>query len=515
MTHSTDDTGRPPVRIGGTLAIEDIIAVAVGGALVEMDDRARSAMEASHAQVEGLLAEGRAVYAITTGVGHLASVPVSAAEAGRLQLNIVRSHAAGVGPPLPTEVVRAILLLRAHGLALGHSGVRPEVAGLLLACLNRGVHPLIPSQGSVGASGDLSPLAHVALVAVGEGEVEVGGVRLPAGRALESMGLEPVSLAPKEGVALVNGTQMMTACAALAVHRARLLCRTADIAGALTLEVLRGRSEAFHPRLHRLRPHPGQTASAANVVRLVGGSALLGSDASRIQDAYSVRCLPQVHGAVRDSVEHAARIVEVEINSATDNPLLFPDEGLVLSGGNFHGQPVAVVSDLLAFALAGLGTISERRIDRLLNPLLSGLPPFLSRESGLCSGLMLAQYTAAALASENKVLAHPASADSIPTSAGQEDHVSMGAGAARKALEVVANLEQIVAIELLCSAQAAEFLGPTGLGAGSRAAHAALREEIAPLEDDRVLSGDLERAAALVRRGKIVEAVERAVGPLD
>lgn len=515
MTHSADGTGRLPVRIGGTLAIDDVVAVASGRARVEMDDRTRAAMEVSRSQVEGLLAGGGAVYAITTGVGHLASVPVSLAEAERLQLNIVRSHAAGVGPSLPTDVARAIVLLRAHGLALGHSGVRPEVADLLVACLNRGVHPVIPSQGSVGASGDLAPLAHVALVVVGEGEVEVDGTRQPAAAALERLGLAPVSLAPKEGVALVNGTQMMTACVALAVHRARRLCRTADVGGALALEALRGRREAFHPRLHRSRPHPGQMVSAANVLRLVEGSALLGSDASRIQDAYSLRCLPQVHGAVRDAVEYAARTVEVEINSATDNPLLFPDEGLVLSGGNFHGQPVAIVADLLAVALAGLGTMSERRIERLLNPLLSGLPPFLSRDSGLCSGLMLAQYTAAALASENKVLAHPASADSIPTSASQEDHVSMGAGAARKALEVVANVEQIVAIELLCAAQAAEFSGLEKLGAGTRAAHAAIREEISPLEEDRVLAGELAQAAVLVRSGRVLEAVARAVGPLD
>ncbi|MBI3998648.1 MAG: histidine ammonia-lyase [Armatimonadetes bacterium] len=503
-----------PVEIGTSLSLDDVDAVATRAASVVMAASARRAVAAARAQVDRLVAEGRAVYAITTGVGQLASVSISPADAARLQLNIVRSHAAGVGPVLAQDVVRAMMLLRAHALALGHSGVRQEVIDLLVACLNRGIHPVVPEQGSVGASGDLAPLAHLALAVIGEGEVVVGGERQPAGPALERAGLRPLHLVAKEGVALVNGTQLMTAYGALASTRARRLCITADVAGAMSLEALRGRSAAFDPRLHRARPHPGQQASAANIRRMIAGSALVDSDPTRVQDAYSLRCMPQVHGATRDAAGYAARVVEVEINAATDNPLLFPEEDLVLSGGNFHGQPVALALDFLAAALAGLGTMTERRIERLVNPALSGLPAFLSPHGGLHSGLMLAQYTAAALASENKILAHPASADSIPTSANQEDHVSMGAVAARKAAQIVAHVEQILGIELLCAAQALEFRGSATMGRGTAAAYAAVREGVPPLDDDRVLAPDLEAAAALVRSGAIVRAVEQAVGPL-
>lgn len=502
------------VRLGGTLTIGDVVAVAEGRAEVEVPDRAREALAKARAQVDRIVAAGLPVYAITTGVGKLASVPVSREDADRLQLNIVRSHAAGVGSPAPTGVVRAMMLLRAHGLALGHSGVRPEVVDLLAALLNRGIHPIVPEQGSVGASGDLAPLAHLALALIGEGDVMVGGERLAASASLDQNGLRPLCLRAKEGVALVNGTQFMTGWGALTVHRALRLCTTADAVGAMTLEALRGGSAAFHPRLHQLRPHPGQQASAENVRRMIAGSALVDSVPTRVQDAYSLRCLPQVHGAVRDAVTYASGVVGVELNAVTDNPLLFPEEDLVLSGGNFHGQPVAVVMDFLAAALAGLGTMCERRVERLLNPALSGLPAFLSRDGGLRSGLMLAQYTAAALASENKVLAHPASVDSIPTSANQEDHVSMGATAARKAATVVAHLEQIVAIELLCAAQALEFRGGEAMGLGTAAGHAVLRETVPALDDDRVLAPDIEAATVLVRSGRLLEAVERAVGVL-
>ncbi len=503
------------VEIGATLTIEDVAAVAARAATVTMGAKARDAVAASRAQVERLIADGAPVYAITTGVGKLASVRISPQDSARLQLNIVRSHAAGVGPPLPEEVVRATLLLRAHGLALGHSGVRPEVIELQLACLNRGIHPVVPEQGSVGASGDLAPLAHIALALIGEGEVMAGGARRPAADALRAAGLSPLQLAPKEGVALVNGTQLMTASGALSVRRARRLCAAADAAGAMSLEALRGRSEAFHPRLHRARPHRGQQTSAANVRRMVEGSALIDSDPERVHDAYALRCLPQVHGAARDAVAYAAGVVEVEINAATDNPLLFPEDGLVLSGGNFHGQPVALALDFLSVALAGLGTMIERRVERLVNPALSGLPAFLSPEGGLRSGLMLAQYTAAALASENKVLAHPASADSIPTSANQEDHVSMGAAAARKAAQIVSHVEQIVGIELLCAAQALEFRKTAAWGRGTAAAHAAVRTAVPALNDDRVLAPDLAEAAALVREGRVVQAAGRVIGDVE
>ncbi len=502
------------VRLGGTLTIADVVAVAEGRARVEVPAHAREALASARAQVERIVAAGLPVYAITTGVGKLASVPVSREDADRLQLNIVRSHAAGVGPPAPAGVVRAMMLLRAHGLALGHSGVRPEVADLLAAFLNHGIHPIIPEQGSVGASGDLAPLAHLALALIGEGEVMVGVERLAASAALERFGLTPICLRAKEGVSLVNGTQFMTGLGALTVHRVLRLCSTADAVGAMTLEALRGCSAAFHPRIHQVRPHPGQQASAENVRLMVAGSALVNSVPARVQDAYSLRCIPQVHGAARDAAAYASCVVGVELNAVTDNPLLFPDEDLVLSGGNFHGQPVAVAMDFLAAALTGLGTMCERRVERLLNPALSGLPAFLSTDGGLRSGLMLAQYTAAALASENKVLAHPASADSIPTSANQEDHVSMGAAAARKAATVVAHLEQIVAIELLCAAQALEFRGAAAMGHGTAAGYAAVREAISVLDDDRVLAPDIEAATVLVRSGRLLEAVERAVGVL-
>lgn len=503
------------VEVGATLTIPQVVAVAARGARVTVTPAARTAVAASRAMVDRLVAGGTPVYGITTGVGRLASVRISPADAATLQLNIVRSHAAGVGGPLPSEVVRAMMVLRAHGLALGHSGVRQEVIDLLLGCLNRGIYPVVPEQGSVGASGDLAPLAHLALGLIGEGDVFVEGRRQPAAAALLAAGLTPLRLEAKEGVALVNGTQLMTGIGALTVDRAARCCRSADVAGAMSLEALRGRSEAFHPRLHRARPHQGQQASAANIRRATEGSGLLDSASDRVQDAYSLRCLPQVHGAVRDAVAQVAGVVEIEINAATDNPLLFPDQDLVLSGGNFHGQPVALALDCLAVAMAGLGAMVERRVERLVNPALSGLPAFLSRDGGLHAGLMLAQYTAAALASENKVLAHPASVDSIPTSANQEDHVSMGSAAARKAARVVDNLEQLVAIEVLCAAQALEFHAGVPVGRGTAAAYRAVREVIAPLVDDRALAPDLAAAASLVRDGRLLKTVESAVGTLQ
>ncbi len=505
------------VEIGRRLTIADVVAVATRGVSVSVAHGARAAIAAARAQVEVLINGSMPVYAITTGVGQLASVRISPADASQLQVNIVRSHAAGVGAPLGEDVVRAMMLLRAHGLALGYSGVRPEVVDLLVACLNHGIHPVVPEQGSVGASGDLAPLAHLALALIGEGEVFCGGRREPAATVLQRAGLAPLRLGPKEGVALVNGTQLMTGLGALVVSRAQQLAAAVDVTGAMSLEALRGRTAAFHPRLHRVRPHPGQQTSAANVRRVIGGSGLMDSDPVRVQDAYSLRCLPQVHGAARDAVAYGAGVIEVELNSATDNPLIFPDEALVLSGGNFHGQPVALALDFLGVALAGLGTIVERRIERLVNPTLSGLPAFLSPDGGLRSGLMLAQYTAAALASENKVLAHPASADSIPTSANQEDHVSMGAAAARKAAAILANIEQIVGIELLCAAQALEFRGGRAapVGGGTAAAYGVVRERIPPLTDDRVLAPDLDTAARLVREGSLLAVVSAAVGPLE
>jgi histidine ammonia-lyase len=504
------------VVVGEHLNIADVVAVARERAQVALSSRARERMARSREVVERVVRDGRIVYGITTGVGELAGVRISVDQSAQLQVNIVRSHSAGVGDPLPEEVVRAMMLLRAHALALGYSGIREPAVELLLAMLNRGIHPVIPAQGSVGASGDLAPLAHLALALIGEGDVRVEGRTVPAARAMAEVSLHPVVLQPKEGMALINGTQMMTACGALAVFDARALAACADIAGAMTCEALDGLIDAFDPRLHEVRPHPGQGRSAANLRRLLAGSDVPGSPQfpAKVQDAYALRCMPQVHGACRDAIQYTAQVVEIEMNSATDNPLIFPDEDRVISGGNFHGQPVALALDVLAIAVSELALIAERRIERLVNPHLSGLPAFLTQDSGLHSGLMLAQYTAAALVSENKVLSHPASVDSIPTSANQEDHVSMGAAAARKALQVVRHSQQVLGIELLCAAQALDLHRPQRQGAGTRPAYETVRGVIPKLEDDRVLAPDLAAAGELVRSGAVLRAVEQAIGEL-
>ena len=505
------------IEVGEHLTIPDVVRVARERAMVALSPAGRTRMDASRAVVERLMAEGRPIYAMTTGVGELAGERISREQSAQLQVNIVRSHCAGVGPPLSEAVVRAMLLLRAHGLALGRSGVQPYLVDLLVEMLNRGLHPLIPSQGSVGASGDLAPLAHLALALIGEGEVVVDGRRLPAGDALAAAGLRPAELAGKDGVALINGTHLMAGIGALAVWDARVLAGTADVAGAMTFEALRGHPEAFDPALHDARPHPGQRASAANLRRLIAGSEILAQprEGPKVQDAYALRCIPQVHGASRDALAYVRGVIEIEINSATDNPLVFSETGRIVSGGNFHGQPVALALDVLAIAASELAGIAERRIERLVNPHLSGLPPFLTRTYGLHSGLMLAQYTAAALVSENKVLSHPASVDSIPTSANQEDYVSMGAIAARKGAQVVEHAQQVLGIELICAAQALDFHAPRTPGQGSRPAAAAVREVVPPLDGDRVLAGDLAAGLHLVRSGAVLAAVETAVGALE
>ena len=504
------------IEVGAQLTVADVIAVARERAPVALSPHARARVRASRALVDLLVREGRTVYGITTGVGELAGVSISADQAAQLQVNIVRSHCAGVGEPLPDEIVRAMMLLRAHALALGYSGVREEPVALLLEMLNHAVHPLIPSQGSVGASGDLAPLAHLALVMIGEGEARRDGRQLGAAEALHQVGLRPVVLAAKEGVALINGTQLMTACGALAVFDARALAAAADIAGAMTCEALHGHTDAFDALLHDVRPHPGQRAAAANLRRLLAGSEVLAGRAgdAKVQDAYALRCMPQVHGATRDALEYAARVLEIEMNAATDNPLVFPEAERVISGGNFHGQPVALALDLVAIALSELASISERRIERLVNPHLSGLPAFLTADGGLHSGLMLAQYTAAALVSENKVLSHPASVDSIPTSANQEDHVSMGAIAARKALRVLRHAQQVLGIELLCAAQALDFHRPLRPAPGTQPAYDTVRAAVPALHGDRVLAPDFAAALGLVQSRAVVHAVEQAIGAL-
>jgi histidine ammonia-lyase len=414
-------------------------------------------------------------------------------------------------------VVRAAMLLRANAIAKGFSGARVQTVELLIACLNRGVLPVVPSRGSVGASGDLAPLAHLALPLVGEGEAIVDGERLDGASALRKVGLEPIRLASKEGLSLVNGTQFMAAMAALGLERARRLARSADIACSLTLEALQGSKSSFAPAVHRSRPLKGQGDSAANVLGLLEDSAITESHrwCDKIQDAYALRCAPQVHGACRDLLDYVDATVSVELNSATDNPLVLVEEGEIVSAGNFHGQPLAFALDVLAMAVAELASISERRIERLVNPSLSeGLPPFLVEEGGLNSGFMIPQYVAAALVSENKVLAHPASVDTIPTSAGQEDHVSMGNAAGLKALQVLDNVERTLAIELLAGAQAVEFLAPLRPGRGAGAAHGFVRTLSERLIEDRSLSADIERVAEAIRAGAVVAAVEREVGAL-
>ncbi|HEX2092658.1 MAG TPA: histidine ammonia-lyase [Longimicrobiaceae bacterium] len=498
---------------GGTLTLETIERIAQGGDVrVEPTPEAVERMRRSRAVVERAVERGAAVYGVTTGFGRLADVAIPLDRLEELQVNLIRSHAAGVGTPLPREEARAVTLLRANVLAKGYSGIRPEVVELLLELLNRGVTPVIPEQGSVGASGDLAPLSHLALVLIGEGEAEVGGEVLPGAEALRRAGLEPVRLKAKEGLALNNGTQFMTGLGALLCLRAERLVEAAEVVGAMSLEGLKGTPDAFHPAIQRARPHPGQLASSARLRTLLADSEIRESHRTgdpRVQDAYALRCMPQVHGAARNALAYVRSVLETEANSATDNPLIFPDEGeegLVMSGGNFHGQPVAQVLDLLAMVLADLASLSERRTERLVNPDLSGgLPAFLVAEPGLHSGFMMAQITAAALVSENKVLAHPASVDSIPTDANREDHVSMGAHAAVKARRVLRNAEAVLGIELMCAAQALDFLKPLRPGRGVETAYRLVRERIAPWVGDRVLAPDIEAVTALVREGTLAE----------
>jgi len=504
------------VSIDGTnLTLPLVYAVACDGARVRLDDEVRARVRAARDLVERVVRDDQRVYGVTTGFGRLKNVKIAPKDALELQLNLVRSHAAGTGDPLAADATRASMLLRAHSLARGNSGVRVEIIELLLEMLNCGVVPVIPSQGSVGSSGDLAPLAHMALVMVGEGEAWHAGQRTSGAKALDAARLRPLSLSYKEGISLINGTQVMTAIGALSVVRAKNLCKAADIAGAMSLESFLGSVAACDERLNGLRPHPGQARVSANVRRLVRDSAVVASHegCDRVQDPYSFRCIPVVHGAVRDTLRFVANAVHVEMNSVTDNPIAFPEDGEFVGGGNFHGEPIALAMDYLAIALTELGSISERRSYKLLEG-AEGLPPFLTAHHGLCNGFMLAQYTAAALVSESKVLAHPASVDSIPTSAGQEDHNSMGTIAARKCAAVLENIERVVAIELLEAAQALDFRSPLGFGEGTAIAHAALRERVPHLDRDRELSSDIASARDFIRSGELVRAVEARLGEL-
>ncbi|HEY3119030.1 MAG TPA: histidine ammonia-lyase [Vicinamibacteria bacterium] len=509
-----------PVTIDGNgLTLAALESVARSEAPVALTAAAREAVARSRRVVDEAVARGAVVYGVTTGFGNFADVTIPRERLRELQLNLVRSHAAGVGEPLGRAETRALMLLRANVLAKGLSGIRPETLELLIAMLNAGVHPAVPAQGSVGASGDLAPLAHLALALVGEGRCldETSSGTRGADDALAAAGLQPATLEAKEGLALINGTQMMTALAALALAESQRLAKTADVVGAMTLDALKGTDVAFDPRIHAARPHPGQAASARNLRRLLAGSAIREShrDCGKVQDAYSLRCIPQVHGAVRDALRYVAATVEVELNAATDNPMVFADTGELLSGGNFHGEPVAIAADVLSIATAELGSISERRTERLVNPALSDLPAFLTEQGGVQSGLMIAQVVAAALVSENKCLAHPASVDSIPTSANKEDHVSMGSIAARKAAAVVSNTRRILAVEAIAACQALEFLRPLETSPALVAVYKRLRREVAPLTRDRTLAPDIEAVAEMIRSGALVDSAASVCDTLE
>jgi histidine ammonia-lyase len=493
---------------GETLTLEQVAQVARREATVEVAPSARERVIAARRVVERLAAGEEPVYGVNTGFGTLAEVRIDKADLKKLQRNLILSHSAGVGEPLAEPEARAMLLLRANALAKGYSGVRPETLALLTEMLNRNVVPAIPERGSVGASGDLAPLAHLALALIGEGEVLGPNGKRPSAEALREAGLAPVTLEAKEGLSLVNGTQAMSAVGTLATLRGEALCLIADLAGAMTVEGLLGSHKPFGAEMHRIRPHPGQEAAAAHLRELLGGSEIVKSheDCGKVQDAYSLRCMPQIHGAARDGVAFARGVIAREINSATDNPLVFADTGEVTSGGNFHGQPVSQALDFLAIAVTQLAVASERRVEQLVNPALSGLPPFLAKNSGLNSGFMIAQVTSAALVAESRVLSHPACVDSIPSSAGREDHVSMGMGAALKARQVVDHVRTAIAIELLVAAQALDLRSPLKPGAGVARAHALIRRHVSHMDEDRVLSRDIEAVAALVDSGELLRA---------
>jgi len=496
---------------GDSLTLDRIVAIADDFVEVGLAPDAARRVAAARDVVARKARGDEAVYGINTGFGALAETAIPRAALGALQLNLLRSHAAGVGEPLPVPIVRATMALRANVLAKGFSGIRRETLDALIAMLNRRVHPVVPSRGSVGASGDLAPLAHLALVIIGEGAAAVGrGPIVSGAEALRAAGLEPITLEAKEGLALINGTQPSTAAAALAVSGALRLARAADIAAALSIDGLRGSIRPFDSRIHDARPHPGQRAAASNILALLAGSGINASHehCGRVQDAYSLRCAAQVHGAARDAIQYALQTIAIEANAATDNPMVFADGDEIVSGGNFHGAPVALASDALVLALAQLATISERRCDRLVNPALSGLPAFLTPESGLQSGYMIAQVTAAALTSEIKTLAHPASVDTIPTSANREDHVSMSMGAALKAVRALEIARLVVAVEILCACQAIDLLAPIATSAPLARVHRRVRSVVPRLADDRPPSPDITAIAELIADG----ALEAACG---
>lgn len=501
---------------GEQFQLEELVDVARNNTGIAIAEASKAKINKSRALVDKWVKEGVRIYGVTTGFGALSDVTISLENTRQLQKKILFSHAAGMGRHMEDDVVRAMMALRVNDFCRGNSGLRLQTIQMLVDMLNSGIVPVVPEKGSVGASGDLVPMAHLALVMIGEGEAFVDGIRMSGAKALASRSLEPLELAAGEGLALINGTQFMIALGCLALHDALNLCKHADIAASMSLETLMGTRTAFDPRIHQVRPHQGQIMAARNMLKITQNSEIISSheDCSRVQDAYTLRCSPQVHGASWDAFAYVDKVIRVEMNASTENPLIFPESEEFLSGGNFHGQPLALACDFLGIAIAELANISERRIERLVNPYLSGLPAFLVEDGGLNSGYMIAQYAAAALVSENKVLAHPASVDSIPTSANKEDHVSMGAIAARKCRDIVENADDVIAIELLCGAQAIDLFTNIKAGNGTLAAYNTIRQQVDYMKEDRLLSTDIATVKQMLKNGIIVRAVETAVGKL-
>lgn len=501
---------------GNNLSIEDVVRVARHGYKVELSKESIEKIKISRQTVEKLIDDGKVIYGINTGFGKFSDVAISRNELKQLQWNLIVSDAVGAGSNFDTEIVRAIMLLRINALAKGYSGIKLETVETLLKMLNNNIHPLIREQGSVGASGDLCPLAHMVLPMIGEGEAEYNGEIMSGRRAMDMAGIPVIELEAKEGLALINGTCAMTAVAALAVHDAEISMKSADIIASLTIEGLEGIVEAFDSKVHKIRPQKGQIKVAENLLKMIEGSGLTTRQGEkRVQDAYTLRCIPQIHGGSRPAIEYVREVVEIEINSATDNPLIFPEEGEVISGGNFHGQPIAIAMDTLGIAVSELANVSERRIERLLNPALNDLPAFLTPVAGINDGFMVAQYAAAALVSENKVLAHPASVDSIPTSANQEDHVSFGTIAARKARQIIKHTQRVLGTELMCAGQAVGFRDKDKLGKGSAVVYSTLRKEVEYMENDRILYLDIDKCQRLIESGVLLEEVEKVVGRIN
>lgn len=498
------------------LTLEDFVNVARNNYKIQLTEDAEAKVNRARALVDRFVSEDKVVYGITTGFGKFSDVVITGDETMELQKNLIISHSCGVGNPLDVEIVRGVMLLRINALAKGFSGIRLSTLATLVEMLNKGVHPIIPEKGSLGASGDLAPLSHMVLVLMGEGEAIYNGELMSGKAAMEKAGITPVRLTSKEGLSLINGTQVMTSVGALTIYDAINLSKTADIAASLTAEALNGIVDAFDEKVHMVRPHEGQINAAKNLLTILGDSKMTTRQGElRVQDAYSLRCTPQIHGASKDCFEYVKNKVEIEMNAATDNPLIFVEEEQVISGGNFHGQPMALSFDFLAIGLAELANISERRLERLVNPALSnGLPAFLVEKGGVNSGFMIVQYASAALVSENKVLAHPASVDSIPSSANQEDHVSMGTIAARKAREIMGNVRKSLAMEILGACQAIDLRGNKGLGLGSKVAYDIVREKVTKLEEDRIMYLDINTVEDILKTNVIVQKVEEKIGEL-